>query len=66
VTANGKSKAIGPGGIVHVERGDSYRLQVKSRFARYVLVCSTPYLEERIDNMTPEQAEQARVHMKSS
>jgi quercetin dioxygenase-like cupin family protein len=65
-TANGKSKAIGPGGIVHVERGDSYRLQVKSRFARYVLVCSTPYLEERIDNMTPEQAEQARVHMKAN
>ncbi len=65
-TANGKSRSIGAGGIVHIERGNTYRLQVKSPFARYVLVCSTPYLEERIDNMSPEQAEQARVHMKAN
>jgi quercetin dioxygenase-like cupin family protein len=65
-TAKGKSKVIGAGGIVHVQRGDTYRLQVKSPFARYVLVCSTPYLEDCIDNMTPEQAEQARVNMKAN
>jgi len=63
-TAGGNSKAIGAGDIVHIERGDTYRLQARSPFARYVLVCSTPYLEDRIDNMSPEEAAQARVHMK--
>jgi hypothetical protein len=29
-----------------------------------VLVCSTPWLEHRIDSMSPEEAEQARLNMK--
>jgi quercetin dioxygenase-like cupin family protein len=58
------SKSIRAGDIVHVPRGDTYRLQVKSPFARYALVCSTPYLEHRIESMTPAEAEQARVNMK--
>ncbi|MBI2510254.1 MAG: cupin domain-containing protein [Betaproteobacteria bacterium] len=62
--AGGKSRGVGSGDIIHVERGGACRLQVKSPFARYVLVCSTPYLEQRIDNMSPAAAEQARVHMK--
>lgn len=61
--ANGERKSIGAGDIVHVPRGERYRLQVRSH-ARYAIVCSTPYLENRIDNMTPEQAEQARINMK--
>lgn len=48
---------------MHVARGATYRLQVKSPFARYVLVCSTPYLENRMDNMTPKEAAQARLNM---
>jgi quercetin dioxygenase-like cupin family protein len=60
----GRTKTMGAGDIMHVPRGASYRLQVASPFVRYVLVCSTPYLEERIDTMTPEQAEQARVNLK--
>jgi len=56
-------KSIGAGDIVHVPRGERYRLQV-SGHARYAMVCSTPWLENRIDNMTPEEAEQARVNMK--
>jgi len=63
-TADGVSKTVGDGDIVHIARGAGYRLQVKSPFARYVLVCSTPYLENRIDGMTPDEAEQARLHMK--
>lgn len=63
-TAGGKSKDVGAGDIIHVARGERYRLQVKSPFARYVLVSSTPYLENRIDNMSAEEAAQARVHMK--
>lgn len=58
------TKLVSGGDIIHVPRGASYRLQVKSPFARYVVVCSTPYLEERIDSMTPEQAAQARVNLK--
>ena len=64
--ASGKSKEVGAGDIIQVSRGDRYRLQVKSPFARYVLVCSTPYLEARIDNMSSEEAEQAHIHMKAN
>ena len=65
-TADGRSKQVGADDIVHIPRGTTYRLQTQSAFARYVLVCSTPYLENRIDNMTPQEAEQARVNMKSN
>jgi quercetin dioxygenase-like cupin family protein len=56
-------KTLGPGDIVHVSRGERYRLQV-CEHARYAMVCSTPWLENRIDNMSPEEAEQARINMK--
>lgn len=55
-------KTAGPGDIVYVPRGDGYRLQVR-KHSRYAMVCSTPWLENKIDNMSPEEAEQARVHM---
>ena len=63
-SVDGQSRAIGADDIVHVPRGSGYRLQVESGFARYVLVCSTPYLEGRIDSMTPAEAEQARLNVK--
>ena len=63
-TVDDESRMVGVGDIVHIARGTGYRLQVKSPFARYALVCSTPYLENRIDGMTPDEAEQARLHMK--
>jgi quercetin dioxygenase-like cupin family protein len=62
--ADGKSMPVGTGDIIYVPRGSSYRLQVQSPFARYVLVCSTPYLEQRIDGMSAEEAEQARLNVK--
>jgi len=65
-SADGRSKLVGADDIVHIPRGARYRLQAQSPFARYVLVCSTPYLEERIDNLTPDEAEQARLHMKAN
>jgi len=60
----GTSKPVGTSDIVYVPRGSSYRLQVQSPFARYVLVCSTPYLEQRIEGMSPEEAGQARLNVK--
>ena len=62
VGTEGKSAAAGD--IIHIPRGETYRLQTQSAYARYTLVCSTPYLESKIDGMTPEEAEQARVNMK--
>ena len=62
--SDGQARFVANGDIIHVPRGAAYQLQVKSPFARYVLVCSTPYLENRIDNMTTDEAEQARIHMK--
>ena len=59
-----QTKTVGTGDIVYIPRGSAYRLQVQSPFARYVLVCSTPYLEQRIDSMSPVEAEQARLNVK--
>ena len=61
---DGQTRAVGAGDIIEIPRGSTYRLQAHSPFARYVLVCSTPYLEQRIDGMTPDEAEQARLHIK--
>jgi quercetin dioxygenase-like cupin family protein len=59
-------KTIVAGDIAHVPRGDTYHLRVTSPYARFTLVCSTPYLEHRIDSMTPEEAEQARINLKAN
>ena len=60
----GEKKTIGSGDIVHVPRGERYGFAVDGDYVRYALVCSTPYLENRIDSMSPEEAEQARLNMK--
>ena len=62
----GESKALKAGDILQAEVGDAYAIKVTSPFARYVTVRSTPHLEQLIDSMTPEQAEQARVNMKAN
>jgi quercetin dioxygenase-like cupin family protein len=63
-TSGKLTRRVSDGDIVHIARGSACRLQVESPFARYVIVCSTPYLENRIDGMTPEEAEQARMNMR--
>jgi quercetin dioxygenase-like cupin family protein len=60
----GEKKTIGSGDIVHVPRGERYGFAVEGDYVRYALVCSTPYLENRIDSMSPDEAEQARLNMK--
>lgn len=62
----GVAKAVSEGDVVHVRRGDRYGLSVTSPYARYALVRSTPWLEHRIDSMSAEDAEQARIHMKAN
>jgi quercetin dioxygenase-like cupin family protein len=61
---SGERRQVGPADIIHVPRGSLYRLTAAEPFTRYALVRSTPWLENRIDSMTPEQAEQARINMK--
>jgi quercetin dioxygenase-like cupin family protein len=62
----GEKKPLKAGDILQAGRGDPYQLKVQSPFARYVTVHSTPFLENLIDSMTPEQAEQARISMKAN
>jgi quercetin dioxygenase-like cupin family protein len=64
--AAGEMKDVVKGDVIHVQRGEPYSLQVKSAFARYALVCSTAYLENRIDSMSAEEAAQARLNMKAN
>ncbi|MDP1716945.1 MAG: hypothetical protein Q8L40_02615, partial [Burkholderiales bacterium] len=58
------NKTVVAGDIIYIPRGDTYRLQTQSAFARYTLVCSTPYLEAKIDGMSAAEAEQAQLNMK--
>lgn len=60
-----ESKQMTAGDIMYVPRGAAFRLQVQSEFARYVMVCSTSFLENRIDNMSPAEQEQARINLKA-
>jgi len=61
-----KRKNVKPGDVIHVPRGEVYKLDSKSSFVRYALVCSTPYLEAKIDGMSKEEREQARIHNKAN
>jgi quercetin dioxygenase-like cupin family protein len=63
-TCDGETRNCGVGDIIYVPRSHRYRLAVESPYARYALVCSTPFLEHRIDSMTPDEAEQARLNVK--
>jgi quercetin dioxygenase-like cupin family protein len=63
-TCGKERKTLGQGDIVYVPRGEKYRLRARAPFARYAAVRSTAYLEHRIDSMSPEEAEQARVNLK--
>lgn len=59
-------KAVKAGGVVQVPRGTVYQFETKSAFVRYAMVCSTPWLESKIDNMSDEEREQSRIHNKAN
>lgn len=62
----GRSKTVAAGDVIEIPKGARYRLQPAAPYVRYALVCSTPYLENRIDNMTSEERAQARIHSKAN
>ena len=61
-----KSKIVKSGDVIHVPRGQSYKLDSKSSFVRYAMACSTPYLEAKIDCMSKKERDQARIHNKAN
>jgi quercetin dioxygenase-like cupin family protein len=64
---NGETKTCGPGDIIHVPRGATGGLDVAGKdFARYAMVQSTAWLENRIDSMTPAEQARARVERKAN
>ncbi|MBM3341750.1 MAG: cupin domain-containing protein [Betaproteobacteria bacterium] len=57
-----EKRAVGATEVVQIPRGTPYQLDTKSSFVRYAMVCSTPWLEAKIDNMSPHEREQSRIH----
>lgn len=64
--AGNETREVTAGDVVQIPRGMPYKLETKSSFVRYAMVCSTPYLESKIDNMSPEEREQSRIHNKAN
>jgi quercetin dioxygenase-like cupin family protein len=62
----GDSKTVNAGGVVQIPRGTVYQLDTRSPYVRYALVCSTPWLEAKIDGMTPQERKQARIHNRAN
>ena len=61
----GGQKTLGAGDIVSLSSGDRYRLQPDlGQPARYVQVSATAKLERRMDSMSPQEREQARLNVK--
>lgn len=65
-TVGAARKTVAAGDVIQIPRGTPYRLEVVRPFARYAMVCSTPYLENRIDNMTSVEREQSRIHNRAN
>lgn len=61
-----ESHNAGAGDVVQIPRGILYQLHTKSAFVRYTMVCSTPLLEAKIDNMSPAEREQSRIHNRAN
>ena len=64
--AGNETREVTAGDVVQIPRGMPYKLETRSSFVRYAMVCSTPYLESKIDNMSPEEREQSRIHNRAN
>ena len=64
--AGADSRNVSAGDVVQIPRGTPYQLDTKSSFVRYAMVCSTPFLEAKIDNMTAAEREQSRIHNRAN
>ena len=64
--AGNETRDVTAGDVVQIPRGMPYKLETRSSFVRYAMVCSTPFLESKIDNMSPEEREQSRIHNRAN
>jgi len=64
--AGTESRTVTAGDVVQIPRGIPYQFDTRSSFVRYALVCSTPWLEQKIDNMTSQERQQSRIHNKAN
>jgi len=61
-----ESRDVGAGDVVQIPRGTPYQLDTQSPFVRYAMVCSTPFLEAKIDNMSAAEREQSRIYNRAN
>jgi quercetin dioxygenase-like cupin family protein len=61
-----ESREAGAADVIQIPRGTPYQLDTRSSFVRYAMVCSTPFLEAKIDNMSMEEREQSRLHNRAN
>jgi quercetin dioxygenase-like cupin family protein len=61
-----ESRDVSAADVIQIPRGTPYQLETRSSFVRYAMVCSTPFLEAKIDNMSMEEREQSRLHNRAN
>jgi quercetin dioxygenase-like cupin family protein len=61
-----ESRDVSTADVMQIPRGTPYQLETRSSFVRYAMVCSTPFLEAKIDNMSVEEREQSRLHNRAN
>jgi quercetin dioxygenase-like cupin family protein len=61
-----ESRDVSAADVIQIPRGTPYQLDTRSSFVRYAMVCSTPFLEAKIDNMSVEEREQSRLHNRAN
>jgi len=66
IEVDGTGKHCGPGDIAHLARGSAWSIHTSATPTRYAVVESTPWLENRIDTMSPEEQARARVERKAN
>ena len=61
-----ESRDVVAGDVLQIPRGTPYQLTTRSSFVRYAMVCSTPWLEQKIDNMSAHEREQSRINNRAN
>jgi len=64
--AGGEAKDVGPGDIVQLAPGEMLKVAAGDKGVRFVRVRATDTLQQRIDSMTPEEREVARLNVKAN
>lgn len=64
--AGGEAKHLGPGDIVQLARGERFGIEAGGQGVRFVRVRATDTLQDRMDAMTPEEREAARLNVKAN